>query len=267
LRPKISWTQHGETGPPVLLVMGFTMRGRVWRPQIQTLPKHHRVITFDHRGLGDSEGSDDWFTMADMAGDALGVLDEAGWPSAHVVGVSMGGMIAQEIALRAPERIRSLALIATHGGGRTAWIPGFAGLRGLLSAASADPQKRARGLQRMLYPEEWVRTQDPNSFLSSLEDRLSYRAPGRTTLRQLRAVARHRALNRLGAISAKTLVILPEKDVLIDPRNSERLAEVLPNCELVRFPQAGHGIIHQEAPALNAQLLAHFEECESTFTG
>ncbi len=256
--PKITWIQHGRTGPPVLLIMGFTMLGRVWRPQLQTLSKHHRCITYDHRGIGESEGSRDWFTMSDMAQDAMGVLDEAGWDAAHIVGVSMGGMIAQELAITAHQRVLSLSLIATHGGGPTAWIPPLRGLRGLLDATRGDRASRVRGLERMLYPPEWVATQDRTSFLQSLEDRLSYRAPRAIAIRQLRAVSKHRALKRLGAVSARSLVIQPGRDVLIDPRNSELLAQALPKAELVRFPEAGHGIIHQEADALNSRLLAHF---------
>lgn len=265
--PKIIWSQHGDAGPPVLLIMGLTMPGRVWRPQLKTLPNQHQVITYDHRGLGDSAGTDDWFSIADMARDALRVLDEAEWPTAHVVGVSMGGMIAQELAIAASDRLRSLTLIATHGGGPITWLPRYQGLRGLLAAASGDRERRTKGLERMLYPPDWVATQDRADFLSSLEDRLAYRAPRATALRQIRAVSRHRTIERLKSVGTRTLVVQPGKDALIDPRNSETLAKVLPNSELVRFPDAGHGIIHQEADALNARLLAHFAACESALAG
>jgi len=267
MTPRIEWTQHGQTGPPVLLIMGLTMPGQVWRPQLHGLRDSHRLITYDHRGLGGSDGSQDWYEIADLAQDAIRVLDEAQWPSAHVVGVSMGGMIAQEVALATPERLRSLTLIATHGGGRTAWVPGMRGLRGFVAAASKDRNRRTRGLERMLYPPQWLDAQERPEFLASLEDRLNFRAPRSTALRQLRAVFRHRALARLSAVSAPTLVVQAGRDVLIDPSNSDRLYTSLPNAKLLRFPDAGHGIIHQEAEALNQALRDHFATCESRWSG
>ena len=175
----------------------------------------------------------------------------------------MGGMIAQEVALAIPERLCSLPLIATHGGGRTAWVPGARGLRGFVSAASSDRSRRIRGLERMLYPPDWLARQDREAFLASLEDRLRFRAPRATALRQLRAVVRHRALSRLSAVTAPTLVVQAGRDVLIDPRNSDRLAEAIPSARILRFPLAGHGIIHQEAHALNQALRDHFATCEA----
>ena len=111
--PRIAYTIHGTSGPPVLLVMGLGMRGVVWRPQVEVLERDHRLLTFDNRGIGESDDAPGPWRIPDMAEDALRVLDAARFSSAHVVGVSMGGMIAQELALRAPRRVRSLTLIVT----------------------------------------------------------------------------------------------------------------------------------------------------------
>src|SRR3954471_8301499 len=90
--PRLAYHVEGAAGPPVLLVMGFGMSGVVWRPQVGALRAEHRVAFYDHLGLGDSDPAPPRPTMATMAGDALRVLDALDWPSAHVVGVSMGGM-------------------------------------------------------------------------------------------------------------------------------------------------------------------------------
>ncbi len=113
----ISWRAYGE-GEPVLMIMGFMGSARAWFRLLPHVAEHHRAIVFDNRGTGDSDRPRGFFTMDDLVGDALAVLRSAGEESAHVVGVSMGGMIAQHLALDHPERVRSLTLCCTHPGGR-----------------------------------------------------------------------------------------------------------------------------------------------------
>lgn len=238
--------------------MGLAMRGLVWRPQLRTLRDHCRCATYDHRGLGESDPVRRGFSMSDMADDAARVLDALGWDRAHVVGVSMGGMIAQELALRAPSRLQSLALIVTHAGGGTTWLPRREGLAGFVTAWTADPDQRARGLARMLYPPEWLARQEPDAMRAGMADRLDYTPPRGTVLRQLWAVRRHHTAPRLRDISAPTLVVRAARDVLVHPRNSELLAARIPTVRLLDYPDAGHGVIHQEADDLNAHLLEHF---------
>ena len=103
------------TGTPVLLVMGFMARGRAWRSQIEALSRHHQVLWFDHRGVGDSPGPAAC-SMKEFAEDGLALMDHLKWDRAHVIGISMGGMISQEIAVTAPHRVISLSLIVTHYG-------------------------------------------------------------------------------------------------------------------------------------------------------
>ena len=113
-RPRIAYDVHGDSGSNVLMIMGLGMRGDVWAPQITALQQAHRVATFDHRGLGGSESSDTpLWTMKDMARDAARVMDDLGWERAHLVGVSMGGMVAQEVVARRPDLVSRLVLCGT----------------------------------------------------------------------------------------------------------------------------------------------------------
>lgn len=257
--PRLSWELHGEKGPPVLLIMGFGMRGLVWRPQLDVLPLHHRVITYDHRGIGNSESSGRLWTMQMLAEDAKRVLDAAGWESAHVVGVSMGGMVAQELALRFPGRVRSLALAVTHGGGGLAWRPTRDALA-VLSASLAGPVSgRVEALERLLYPAEYLAGIDRQAFRESLRDRTSYKPRRRVIAGQLAAILRHDTLSRLRSIDVPTLVVRAGRDILVDPAHSLTLAEHIRGAELLDFPEAGHGVIHQCRDALNERLLAHFD--------
>lgn len=257
-RPRLAWDLHGEQGPPVLLVMGFAMRGLVWRPQLDLLPLHHRVITYDHRGIGRSESAGRLWTMQLLAADARRVLDAAGWESAHVVGVSMGGMVAQELALRHPERVRSLTLVVTHGGGAAAWRPSREGLSALSATLAGPVAGRVEALERLLYPAEYLASVDRVAFRASLGDRTGYKPPRRTLVGQLGAIVRHHTVPRLPRIAVPTLVVRAGRDILVDPAHSHTLAERIPGAELLDFPDAGHGVIHQCRDPLNERLLAHF---------
>ena len=116
--PRIRYWSAGDTGEKVLFVMGFGMRGDIWQSQILDLKTDHQVAWFDNRGIGESETTrQPFWTMKSFANDAIAVLNALEWSSCHLVGVSLGGMIAQEIALADQRRFKSLTLIATHDGG------------------------------------------------------------------------------------------------------------------------------------------------------
>src|SRR4051812_2177787 len=110
--------ERSGSGEPLLLIMGMSGTHLSWgEPFLQELRQNFEVCVYDHRGVGHSSPTEPGFTIADLADDAAGLLDELGWDSPHVVGISMGGMIAQELALRHPDRIRTLTLGCTYPGG------------------------------------------------------------------------------------------------------------------------------------------------------
>lgn len=255
--PRLAYRFHGTAGPPVLLIMGLGMRGLVWRPQIDGLAKDHRLLTYDNRGIGESDEVPGRWTMRDMAADAERVLDAAGWDTAHVVGVSMGGMVAQELALATPGRLRSLTLIATHAGGPRAWVPSVEGLRGFLGTNLLPEDQRVEALARLLYPSDFLRAVDREALRQRMSDQLGGRAASSTRQRQLLAVMRHDTRARLAALDVPTLVVTSERDALVVPSRQHELARRIPRARHVRFDRAGHGVIFQCAPVLNGHIRRH----------
>ena len=264
--PRIHYTEHGTSGTPVLLVMGFGMSGAAWEPQVGTLAKHHRVATFDNRGIGQSESSRALWTVADMADDSLRVLEALGWERAHLVGVSMGGLIARQLATSQPHRWDSLTLIAAHAGGLHRMVPHPATLKRFADAQAGDPRDRVRALKRLLFPPAWLADNDGPALDARLANRVGTVAPRKTLVSQFHAVVRHGPVRGLSRIRQPTLVVKPCADELVPPHNSDRLAERIPDARLVEFPDGGHGVTFQHADALNARLLEHFARVDATRT-
>ncbi|MFI5299455.1 MAG: alpha/beta fold hydrolase [Polyangiales bacterium] len=278
-QPHIAYSVAGDHGPHILLVMGFGMRGAIWRPQVEGLRRDHQVVTYDHLGVGDSDPPVTLtahgrlssmraiaraVTMASMARDALRVLDAVGWADAHVVGVSMGGMIAQEIALRFPSRVRSLTLVATHPGGVSTAFPSREGLRRFAAAnLTKEPADRVAALKRLLYPDEFLERVDVAALDQRITEMAGRRAPGRTIAGHLGAVLRHQTRTRLHRIQAPTMIVRPGQDILIDPHNSDVLARAIPNAKVVRFDDAGHGVTFQCATELNREIARHVASADA----
>jgi pimeloyl-ACP methyl ester carboxylesterase len=236
--------------------MGFGMPGAVWGPQVEDLQRDHRCCHYDHLGVGESDRGPFLRTIPSMAEDAVRIMDDLRWDRAHVVGVSMGGMIAQELALRAQDRLQSLTLVATHGGAPIASMPTPKGLwlffKGLFGGRAA----RMKSLPRLLYPDSFI--EDMGSALHDhLQIRLGTPPKLRTILGQLYAVNRHSTESRLHQIETPTLLVRPGLDILIRPTQTDRLEARIPGAEVLRFDDAGHGVTFQKAAELNIALRQH----------
>lgn len=237
-RAQLYWESTGE-GSPVLLIMGLGMTATGWWRTVPVLARRLRVITFDNRGTGRSTAPRAARTTLTMAEDALAVLDAAEAEAAHVYGISLGGMVAQQLALHHPERVRSLVLGATQAGGSRAVLPDretlrFFRRRWALSAEEAawasvpyvyGPRCRAEHGDRI--------AQDIARRLEHPADRACYRA-------QLLAASRHDTAGLLERISASTLVVHGEHDRMVPHRNGVFLAHRIPAARLHLVPEAGH---------------------------
>lgn len=241
--------------PRVLLIMGYGMRGDAWRRQIPALSAHFNVTWFDHAGLGNSGPLGvQRLTMDHLVRDTVAVMDALEWDNGHVIGISMGGMIAQNLALHIPKKLRSLTLIATHAGGMPRGIPPLQGIQAFARANFSSD--RIGALAELLFPEDFLRTNRALAIEMLRED-FQGPPPTRTRLAQLHAIQTHRTAHRLSELTMPTLVVQPGKDILIHPANSEELARLIPRAVLERIPDAGHGIVRQSADELNAILLEH----------
>lgn len=257
--PTIQYQQLGSEGPRVLLVMGLGMRGDVWKPQIDELQDKCQLLHFDNRGTGDSDEIGSTLSMDDMARDASRVMDAAAWKEdVHLVGVSMGGMISQELALLFPERFASLTLIATHPGGLSSWVPPAKGLVRFLSVHLGPKDKRTQAMAKLLYPESFLESCDKEALHERMRLQMGRRPNPLTIRRQLSAIRRHDTRERLALLRLPTLIIKPERDILVNPKHSEHLHREIQNSTIVRLAEAGHGVTFQCASELNSRMLEHF---------
>ncbi|MEM8608326.1 MAG: alpha/beta hydrolase [Myxococcota bacterium] len=256
--PRLAYRVVGTEGEPVLFIMGFAMVGGVWTPLVNALRGEFRCCHYDHLGLGRSEPSPAFPTVASMADDAVRVLDDLGWDRVHVVGLSMGGMIAQEIGLRHPGRCSTLTLIATHAGGWMASFPAARGAGLVARGVLGGPKVRFRLLPKLLYHRRYLERVDGDVFDPQMRERLRVEPPLRTVASQLLAVQRHRTEARLHRLSMPVLLVRPGRDILVNPSHTDRLAARIPRAQVVRYDDAGHGVTLQKGRELASVLRSHF---------
>ncbi len=234
---KIHYEVHGD-GEPVLLIMGLGSNAHGWYRTIPWLSRYYEVIALDNRGTGRSEVPEGPYTIEQMADDCAAVLDAAGRDRVHVVGASLGGMIAQRLVLRRPERVRSLVLVCTRPGGERAIQPSDEVLQGLVTGGQ-DPGNVYRRNAWFLYGEG-TRTNHPERIEEDLHHRQLIPTQPAGYLGQLAAALGHDAWEELTGVTVPTLVVHGTADMLIPAGNGRLLAELIPGAELVEISGAGH---------------------------
>ncbi len=242
-----------EGAPAVLLVMGLGMPARAWGTLPDSLAKKYRVVLIDNLGTGSSTLPDRHIRMGDMADDAAAVLDVTGVGKAAVFGVSMGGMITIELALRHPEKVRALVLGCTHGGYLTSKKPSFGVTFDLLRGTLQKKLDLAR-TAKFLVSADYYRVH-PEAFHDWLKT--AGRPNPKTILAQMLAIATYDATARLPRINVPTLVITGDADKLVPATNSKRLASRIPGAKLVMLPGVGHAF-RLEAEAASGKAVESF---------
>ena len=226
-------------GEPLLLIMGVAGHHGMWSEEfLDRLGEQFDVVAFDHRGIGSSVRAEEQFTIAHLAADALAVLDHLGWDTAHVMGISMGGVIAQELVLQAPERVRTLVLGCTWPGMIEDGPWGEAVLDLATAASSGDPLTAAR-----LMFEANVSTgfaTEPGRFEEFAQVAGSIKVPGPVVLMQMKAATDHDAIDRLRGLDVPTLVLHGTGDRVIRSEAGEALADLIPEADLELWPEVGH---------------------------
>jgi 3-oxoadipate enol-lactonase len=246
---KLRWESFGE-GPPVLLLGGQGMTSDGWWATIPVLSRSFRVIAFDNRDTGRSSRSHWAYTTAQMAEDALAVLDAAGVRRAHVYGISLGSLVGQELALRHPERVEALVLGASSAGGWAAYkpSPSSPAQTFLVRAGAMGPEEAEWAAVPYTYAEK-TRRMHPDRIAADIQHRMSSPPTPLGYLHQATAVATHDAYERLNQMTAPTLVVHGEQDIFIPPVNALVLAERIPAAELRLWPDAGHMFLIDEPRA------------------
>jgi pimeloyl-ACP methyl ester carboxylesterase len=249
---RLFWTSEGN-GDPLLLIMGLGYSHDMWHRTRAALSAHFRLILFDNRGVGKSDAPQGPYTMVQMADDAAAVLDAAGLDSAHVFGVSMGGMIAQEFALRYPQRVRRLALGCTACGGPRAVRAERAVVDLLLNRANMAMEEAMEATVPFIYDPSTPRERIEEDFAHR---RLVFPSPEGYSA-QLAAVLGFESYSRLGGMTAPTLVIHGETDRLVPSGNGRLIADTIPGAQWELIPHASHLFITDQ-PERSHALIREF---------
>ncbi len=242
-------------GVPVLLIMGLATDSQMWMLQVPVLSARYKTITFDNRGVGFSSAPTGPCTMEEMAADALAVLDAAGAGQAHIIGVSMGGAIAQHLALKAPERVRSLVLCATWAR-RNPYTKRLEELGTTVANTLGREALIRSSLLWLFSPKTFI--ENP-AFIDMVEMMaMQVQAPIDAFHSQTAAVREHDTLERLGEIAAPTLVVAGRRDIMVPPELSEEIANAIPDSKLVMM-EGAHAFTVENVDVFNTTLLEWLE--------
>jgi pimeloyl-ACP methyl ester carboxylesterase len=253
-------------GPPVLFIQGVGVPGGGWRPQLDGLAERFQCASFDNRGIGRSAPVVGGVSIADMVGDAVALMDHLGWTDAHIVGHSMGGIIAHQLALEARERVRSLSLLCTFLSGKdaarltapVAWL-------GLRTRVGTRRMRRQAFLEMVLPPaaRSGADLDALAAYFGGFFGRdLADQPP--IVMKQVRAMARHDDSARLAELSGiPTLVSSCAWDVVALPEYGRALAARI-GGRYQEFADAAHGVTIAQPAAVNALLAEHFTAVETS---
>jgi pimeloyl-ACP methyl ester carboxylesterase len=259
------YEEHGA-GDPLLLIMGLGADSAAWMFQVPDFARYYRTVVFDNRGVGRSAKPPGPYSIAQMADDTAGLLDAVGIDRCHVVGVSMGGMIAQEMALRHPARVRGLVLACTYPEpdaeierqrrASVAEMGGSVTASGdiAIDLSSLDPLLFFQNLLPRVFNQAFIDTELPR-LMTLFGGALQYGISMEAILGQVAAVMSHRTTDRLHRIGAPTLVITGDADLLIPPAHSDALARHIPGARLVKIPGGSHGFNLETPDVFNRTVL------------
>jgi 3-oxoadipate enol-lactonase len=248
---------HGE-GEPLLCVMGLAADTLSWLPQLPAFGERHRTVIFDNRDVGRSSMADGPYEIRDMAQDALALADGLELESFHLLGVSMGGAIAQEMALAAPDRVNTLTLAVTFPAGN-AYARKLAETWGS-RVHNMTREQRVDELLLLTMSEAWFEDAGTVEWLRGVMLDHPHPQPPEAFARQIDAASRHDVGDRLGSLAMPVHVIGAERDILVPVWKSQEVAEQVPGSKLTILERAHHGITLERAEEFNAAVLDFIAE-------
>jgi pimeloyl-ACP methyl ester carboxylesterase len=252
-------------GPPVVFIQGVGLHGDGWDPQVDALREHYRCLTFDNRGMGASQPLSGVLDVERMAQDVLALMDAQGWASAHVVGHSLGGLVAQHLGLVARARVRSLALLCTVARGSHATRITWPVVKVGVLAAVGTRRMRRRAFLDIVMPRESLRSLDRDALAASLVPIFGHDLAEQPPVvdHQLKALRAYDATRRLAELAAiPTLVVSARHDPIAPPRFGQALARGIAGARYVEIADAAHGVTVQRSERVNTVLLEHLAGVE-----
>jgi 3-oxoadipate enol-lactonase len=246
--------ERAGAGEPLLLIQGMSANHLAWgRPFSSLLERDFEVISFDNRGIGLSRAVTESFSIAEMAADTAGLLDALGIESAHVLGISMGGMIAQELALARPEKLRSLTIGCSYCGGEGSQLMDPADFQGLVEAmASGDRQRVYRAMYELNLSAAFRADESHYAEFTEMAEALP--AARGTIGLQVQAIAAHNTRDRLPSLTTPTLVVHGTVDRILGYPNGPLIASLIPGARLETYEDVGH-MFWWEQPERSAELV------------
>lgn len=256
----------GAPGPdegrlPVLLLEGLGYGSWMWFRLLPELARERPAVVVDNRGVGGSAAAGGPESIEQMADDAAAVLSALRIARAHVVGVSMGGFIAQALALRHPHRVASLALVVTSAGGKEQQPPPPSTIRAMTQVEGLTPEQALRQAMQVAITPGWWESNQP-LIDRIVRWRLERPVRREAWLLQWQAIGAFDYTGRVHAISAPTLVLAAGADQVMPPANTRKLARLIPGARLVEVPDAGHWVFIEQADVVAGHLRELFAGAE-----
>jgi len=254
---EIYYEIHGQ-GDPLVLIMGLRRNVEWWFGQIPFLSKHFKLLVFDNRGAGRSDKPKTDYSIRLFADDTAELMKSLNIKKANVLGVSMGGYIAQELAINYPELVRGLVLGCTGAGGQSAVLMSPERLKKFTANEGLSPEEILKKDMDVYFSDEFVR-ENPKKIKAFIEISLRYYQPLDAFERQFAACLKHDTVHRLNRIHAPTLIMSGDDDPLVPPENSRILKELMPQAKLIYLPGKRHCFFIEEAETFNREVVSFLE--------
>lgn len=249
----IYYETHG-LGDPLVLIMGLRRNAEWWYGQIPTLSKHFKVLAFDNRGAGRSEKPIMEYSIRLFADDTAALMKALQIERAHILGISMGGYIAQELAINYPEMVRSLILGCTSAGGERVVLMSPERLKKFTANEGLLPEQILRKDMDIYFSDEYIKNH-LEKIEEFIEISLRYYQPPDAFGRQFAACLKHDTVKRLSRIAVPTLIMSGDDDPLVPPENSRILKELIPHAELYFYPGCRHCFFIEKGEEFNQKVI------------
>jgi len=259
----INYEVHGS-GPPVVMIGGLGADTYLWSKQVPAFSERFRVVVFDNRGSGQSDKPDEPYSIPMFAADTVGLMTALGIERAHVVGASLGGLIAQEFALSYPEMVDRLVLVCTTHNGRKSARPSLWSLIPIALAVrrTGKPEADIRRSFAVFTSKRWIEAnqEEVDGFVAW---RVAHPQPPAAFKRQRQSIKGFSTEDRLGGITAPTLIVHGDSDRVVPVANAGLLAERIPNSQVVILEDSGHACSFDQRVRFNHAVLGFLTENET----